>query len=860
MEQNEFHAFINKVKELNDIEKVIVEENVTLGEDSKAICPFHDEKTASFSVKKDEQYAHCFGCGWGGDIISFIQKKRGLSFKDALYYLANRAKVIIPDLSQEEHQAMEKERSIEEILTKTTEYYQSKHTKFTNDYLHKRGITKESIEKFKIGYASGNLKEHLLNICHLSVDLCVEAGVLKRKDGGEIKDFFYNRVIFPVLKNEKTLFLVGRAISEENDIPKYLNLPLPIKSFYNEKSLKSKEICLVEGIIDCISLEQYGIPTVAIIGNNVQDETRLSKLERCDKIYLCLDSDSGGRVGIEAIGRVFADKIQVVELPEGQDPNDFCLSSTKDDLQKLINESQGIIHYLIRKIPSKVNKIDIPKKLEAIFEMLSYMQKIKIEAHLQNIKTYFNLNTHELDGYREHIRALQKKRYKDNKKKEANAKEKSEEFRIVTAIFPGLVDLVEHNGRASFLIKKQDELFIVNEHKHEGKTFIPPPIEKIPWLLPNGVKCLEAYKLHKNNPKEEILSKLFDDLIAYHKSVSTLPSEEHYTLLAAWDIHTYLLEQTQYTPIICLFAVPERGKSRTGKGLIYIAYRGIYVESLREAYLLRVGEHFGGALFFDVKDIWKKAEKHGSEDIILLRFEKGANVPRVLYPDKGAFEDTVYFKVFGPTIIATNEPPDQILETRAITIVMPEADAKFENEITPEAVLSLKERLLAFKATYMDEKMPDISKPADSRLGDILKPILQIIQLVKPASIPAFQRLVQELSRDKSNEKNSSLEAEVLSKIQLLENDVKYGKLAIKLITDRLNKDNLYHDNLTYQFIGRRLGAMGFKKVSIGNGCSAILWDEKLIKKLMNKYGVEKPQKHHKDHKHIKINKTPETS
>jgi len=109
-----------------------------------------------------------------------------------------------------------------------------------------------------------------------------------------------------------------------------------------------------------------------------------------------------------------------------------------------------------------------------------------------------------------------------------------------------------------------------------------------------------------------------------------------------------------YTPIICLFAVPERGKSRLGKALIHVAYRGIHVESLRDAYLVRIANNFGATVFFDVKEIWHKAERYNSEDILLHRFEKGAKVARVLYPEKGAFKDIVYFRIFGPTIIATN--------------------------------------------------------------------------------------------------------------------------------------------------------------------------------------------------------------
>src|SRR5664280_2449233 len=149
------------------------------------------------------------------------------------------------------------------------------------------------------------------------------------------------------------------------------------------------------------------------------------------------------------------------------------------------------------------------------------------------------------------------------------------------------------------------------------------------------------------------------------------------------------MEYHQYSPIICNYAVPERGKSRTGKGMIYVAYRGIHVESLRDAYIVRIAHNYMATIFFDCMNLWKKAEKAGSEDILLLRFERGAKVPRVLYPERGAHRDTVYYSVFGATIVATNVSVHNILDTRAIQINMPQSRKRFENDVTPELALPL---------------------------------------------------------------------------------------------------------------------------------------------------------------------------
>ena len=160
---------------------------------------------------------------------------------------------------------------------------------------------------------------------------------------------------------------------------------------------------------------------------------------------------------------------------------------------------------------------------------------------------------------------------------------------------------------------------------------------------------------------------------------------------------------------------------------MHVAFRGLHVESLRDAYLVRVAENLKSALFIDVIDLWKKAEKAGSDDIILQRFEKGAVVPRVLYPEKGPHRDTVYYDIYGPTIIATNEKVSEILATRAIQIIMPESDREFADDVRPENALELRERLTAFRARNLNSLLPEATKPCRGRLGDILRPLRQTV-------------------------------------------------------------------------------------------------------------------------------------
>jgi len=400
------------------------------------------------------------------------------------------------------------------------------------------------------------------------------------------------------------------------------------------------------------------------------------------------------------------------------------------------------------------------------------------------------------------------------------------------AYFEGLVDLVEEGGSTAFAIKEGAGLRIAKEKEIDGVTYCPPPKDNIPLLLPRAEKVKEAIANDSDG-------KLYEDLYAHHKSISELPNELYYDLLVCWDFHTYLLEQFQYSPIMVLYAVAERGKSRTGKGMCYIAFRGVIVESLREAYLLRIANDLNCTLFFDVRDIWGKATANGSEDILLNRFEKGSVVPRVIYPEKGQFEDTVYYKIFGATVAATNEDIDNLLETRGVLIKMQEGQCRFENDVSPENCLALKERLVAFRFRHLNEKLPETQKIANGRLGDILRPLHQTMLLVNPCKENVLFGLSELLTKEKLLEKGSTIEGEILRKIISLEFQVEAGILPVKRITDALNEEKQDRYKFSYQRIGRKLDALGFSKAKTSTGSSAIVYDTEKVRLLSNKYGLQ---------------------
>lgn len=404
------------------------------------------------------------------------------------------------------------------------------------------------------------------------------------------------------------------------------------------------------------------------------------------------------------------------------------------------------------------------------------------------------------------------------------------------AVFAGLVDIVrDDENRPLFLFLKDGELHHAPTVERDGETLTPPERKHYQWHLPRLGRVLAH--VHDDD------GRLYGDVRVFLEGVSDLPTPEHYDLLTAWAFHTWLTEPAEYSPLIAFYAVPERGKSRTGKALTYLARRGLHQECLRESYIFRASRDWEAVLFLDVLDLWKKAEKLGSEDLILGRYERGMTVPRVLRPDAGAFEDTEHFPVFGPTILATNEPLHEILETRCISITMPEARRNFPDPVRPEAVLPLKERLCAWRARTLGRVLADVDKPAHGRLGDIIKPLFQIIALVKPDALPALQRVLRVVQDERRAERSKSIEARVLQAILDLEAEICRGKLPLKDITATVNEGQPERMAYGEKKIGGVLRGLGFPGTRSGaNGSTEIHVDLEHLDLSAVKYGLRESE------------------
>ncbi|MGM7721090.1 DNA primase [Metabacillus sp. Hm71] len=388
---------IEKIQRTSDIVDVI-SEYVQLkkqGRNYFGLCPFHGEKSPSFSVSADKQIFHCFGCGAGGNVFSFLMQHEGYSFIEAAQHLADKANIELPAIAPEQGRTVSKdaEKMIEahELLKKFYHHLlvNTKEGQPALDYLLNRGFTKEIIDSFEIGYAldSWDFISKFLVKRGFNPSLMEEAGLLiKKNNADEYFDRFRNRIMFPITDHHgMTIAFSGRVLGDEK--PKYLNSP-ETKVFNKSKLLynfhrarvhirKNQQVVLFEGFADVISSTRAGVEhAIATMGTSLTEDQAKIIRRNVSEVILCYDSDSAG---IEATMRAskllkeFGCQIKVAMIPDGLDPDDYI---KKQGPEKFKND---VIGASVPLMTFKMNYYRRGKNLHNEGERLQYIDHVILE-------------------------------------------------------------------------------------------------------------------------------------------------------------------------------------------------------------------------------------------------------------------------------------------------------------------------------------------------------------------------------------------------------------------------------------------------------------------------------------------------
>ncbi len=405
--------FLEMVRSKNDIVDV-VGRYVTLnrrGSNFWACCPFHMEKTPSFSVKQDGQFYKCFGCGESGNAIGFIMKMENVDFPTAVEMLCKNANIPMPtDMDNDEMKKRKHERDKSyQILKATTEFYQNNLKNHPESaqakYLNRRGISSEMIEKFKIGASLNyeDLPKHLLSL-GFKADELILAGVCGRNDYG-LYDFYGTRLIFPIANGFGDIVAYsGRSVDENPERAKYKNTPQsPIfnKSeilfgFNFVRDLKKEHmldtIIIVEGHIDVIACHQQGVTnTIGCMGTALTQLHARKIKQIVDNVILCLDGDSAGSMATyKAIDILKAAglNVRVVRLNQAKDPDEYIKKFGKDSFIEHLSTAVNCVDFVLQDTAKKYDLNSNLDRTKYINEALNYISKFSTAAEQEIYLSY----------------------------------------------------------------------------------------------------------------------------------------------------------------------------------------------------------------------------------------------------------------------------------------------------------------------------------------------------------------------------------------------------------------------------------------------------------------------------------------
>jgi DNA primase len=400
------------------------------GRESIGLCPFHNEKTPSFTVNDDKGFFHCFGCGAHGDIISFTMETEGLNFPEAVEKLAGMAGLAVPRQSPEERERAQDRATLQQVMEQACAWFENQLAqpggRQARDYLRGRGFSDDTIARFRLGYAPdgrGRLGQALEGR-NVTREQLIEAGLVKLPEGsGEPRDYFFNRVIFPITDRRGLVIAFGGRILGDGQ-PKYLNSPETSlfhkgRVLYNwararEAVRDSGTVVVVEGYTDVIALAQAGLPhAVAPLGTALTEEQMLALWRMVDEPVLCFDGDNAGqRAAFRAAERALpllqpGKSLRFVTLPDGEDPDSLVRARARAGFEALLAKARPLVD-VIWTLEAGAGKFNTPEQRAALDrrfnQHISQIADRGVQYHYQQqirerLRTLFRRDTGRRSGF-----------------------------------------------------------------------------------------------------------------------------------------------------------------------------------------------------------------------------------------------------------------------------------------------------------------------------------------------------------------------------------------------------------------------------------------------------------------------------
>jgi len=404
------------------------------GKNFLGLCPFHSEKTPSFTVSEEKQIFHCFGCHIGGNVFKFLMEYEKISFVEAVQELAEELGVPL----EFEQEIAEENQSEQEILydinTETARYFSNillstPEGEIAANYFQKRRIKLATMRAFGLGYATSG-RDNLVRFLHekkIDIERAIQLGLIGKSSEGRLYDRFFSRIIFPIFSpNGRVVAFAGRILEYREDAAKYLNSPESIiyvkgKILYGLSHAKDEirrldKAILVEGYMDLISLYQNGIKNVVAVSGTALTEEQVQLLSRYTKnVVLLFDADTAGiKASMRSIELLLKRdfEIKIVSLPTGEDPDSYVNNFGRESFEEIVKTAKNFLEYQSEYYESMGMFEDPAKTTEAIRDLVKPLalinDELKANLLIRDIAKKFNLREklieNELDKFKSGLR------------------------------------------------------------------------------------------------------------------------------------------------------------------------------------------------------------------------------------------------------------------------------------------------------------------------------------------------------------------------------------------------------------------------------------------------------------------------
>ena len=406
---------INDVRQSNDIVDVI-SQYVHLkrsGRNFFGLCPFHNEKSPSFSVSPDKQIFHCFGCGVGGNVFSFITQIEGINFVEAVQMLAERANIQLPTLQDNgDSQREELKAKVYKVNEFTAEFYHQNlykpQAKIAQEYVKKRQLSNETLKSFKIGF-SGKFDElyQELKKQGFGESEILESGLVNKNERGQYIDRYRNRLMFPICDARGKVIAFGGRVLDDSK-PKYINSPENVvyskgRNLFGLNVAKKgdlKRILIVEGYMDVISLHQRGITNVvAPLGTALTEQQGWLLRKNAEQIILSFDSDEAGLKAklraLDILQNMGCD-LRILQMEGAKDPDEYIIKYGNARFNNLVDKALSIIEFKVKILKKDLNLENTNDKIKFLNEIAKLISNvnntIEREVYIEKIAKEYDIS------------------------------------------------------------------------------------------------------------------------------------------------------------------------------------------------------------------------------------------------------------------------------------------------------------------------------------------------------------------------------------------------------------------------------------------------------------------------------------